>query len=167
MTTLTFPVTKSARPASSVSASYSARCSFLPQNMAFLYYLTGWRQIIIDPETCELVQKIRSLNPDGEYLFEKNGKRLHSSAWSYKLPRVCEKLHIGKPSEKSLYSLGKSMHKGRKNYASSLLHSGVDPKLVQEQMGHRDLKTTINYYDRDVEELEEMRKALLPVLEKL
>ena len=59
------------------------------------------------------------------------------------------------------------MHKGRKNYASSLLHSGVDPKLVQEQMGHQDLKTTINYYDHDVEELEEMRKALLPVLEKL
>ena len=127
----------------------------------------GWRQIIIDQETCELLQKIHSLNPLGEYLFEKNGKRVHSSAWSYKLPRVCKELHIGTPSERGRYSLGKSMHKGRKNYASTLLHSGVDPKLVQEQMGHQDLKTTINYYDRDIEGFEAMRKALLPVLAKL
>ena len=59
------------------------------------------------------------------------------------------------------------MHKGRKHYASKLLHYGVEPKFVQGQLGHKDIKTTLSYYDREVEEFEEKRDALLPILEKM
>ena len=127
----------------------------------------GWREIIIDAETADIVNRIRTLNPKGEYLFEKNGKRINANAWTKKLPRVCAKLNIGTKAENGNYVIKKSMHKGRKNYASTLLHSGVEPKFVQAQMGHTDLHTTLQYYNRDVEELEMKRKALLPILETM
>ena len=127
----------------------------------------GWRQIIIDEETHELVDKIHALNPDGEFLFEVDGKRVNANAWTKKLPRLCAKLDIGTRVEGANYVRKKSMHKGRKNYASTLLHSGIEPKFVQAQLGHTDLHTTLSYYDRDVEEFEERKAALLPVLEKM
>lgn len=76
-------------------------------------------------------------------------------------------LGIGQLSKNGCYAIRKSMHKGRKNYASTLLHAGVEPKYVQAQMGHKDISTTLQYYDRDVEEFDQKRDALLPVLEKL
>lgn len=127
----------------------------------------GWRQIIIDAETHEIIDKIHLLNPDGEYLFEKDDKRINANAWTKKLPRLCAKLKIGKLAANGKYVLKKSMHKGRKNYASILLHAGVEPKFVQAQMGHTDIHTTLSYYDRDVEDLDKKREALLPVLEKM
>lgn len=127
----------------------------------------GWREIIIDEETHELVDKIHALNTEGEFLFEVDGKRVNANAWTKKLPRLCAKLNIGLRAEGANYVLKKSMHKGRKNYASTLLHSGIEPKYVQAQMGHTDLHTTLSYYDRDVEEFDRKKKALLPVLETL
>lgn len=127
----------------------------------------GWREIIIDDETREIVEKIRSLNPRGTFLFEKNHKRINANSWTKKLPRLCAKLGIGNRVEGENYVVKKSMHKGRKNYASTLLHSGIEPKFVQAQMGHTDLHTTLSYYDRDVEEFDKRKAALLPVLEKM
>lgn len=135
----------------------------------------GWRQIIIGKSTMELVEKIRELNPDGEWLFESKGKRIHSNAWTKRLPRLCAKLGIGTRSTQIIngetaernYSLKKSPHKIRKNYASNLLHARIEPKFVQTQMGHADIQTTLKYYDRETEEFEEKKAALLPVLDNI
>ena len=135
----------------------------------------GWREVIIDRETEDLVKKIRSLNPDGEYLFMENDERIHENVWSKRLPRLCAKLGIGTRAVKTKngeiveanYVLKKSTHKSRKNYISNLLHSGVDPKFVQAQVGHTDVTTTLKYYDRIVEDFAARREALLPSLEKL
>ena len=55
----------------------------------------------------------------------------------------------------------------RTNYISNLLHSGVDLRFVQAQVGHTDVTTTLKYYDRIVEDFAARREALLPSLEKL
>ena len=48
----------------------------------------------------------------------------------------------------------RSTHKIRKTYASMLLSSGIDEKLVTSQMGHTDISLTkeIYYYNRDSDE---------------
>ncbi len=135
----------------------------------------GWREVIIDKEAEDLVKRIRSLNPDGEFLFEENGERIRENVWSKRLPRLCAKLGIGTRAVKTKngeileanYVLKKSTHKSRKNYISNLLHSGVDPKFVQAQVGHTDVTTTLKYYDRIVEDFETRKEALLPSLSKL
>ena len=135
----------------------------------------GWRQIIISKSVEELVNMIHDLNPSGDYLFEIGGRRIHANAWTKRLPRLCAKLGIGNKSirivngkeEVQNYSLKKSTHKIRKNYCSNLLHAKVEPKFVQEQMGHSDLHTTLTYYDRETEEFEEKKAILLPVLDKM
>jgi len=135
----------------------------------------GWREVIIDKETEDLVKKIKSLNPNGTFLFEANGKRIRENVWSKRLPRLCASLGIGTRAVRNEngeiieqnYVLKKSTHKSRKNYISNLLHSGVDPKFVQAQVGHTEVTTTLKYYDRIVEDFETRRQALLPSLEKL
>lgn len=135
----------------------------------------GWREVIIDQETETLVKKIRSFNPDGEFLFMENNERIHENVWSKRLPRLCAKLEIGTRAVRQRdgktytenYVLKKSTHKSRKNYISNLLHLGVDPKFVQVQVGHTDVTTTLKYYNRIVEDYSARREALLPSLEKL
>ena len=136
---------------------------------------SGWRQIIFDKATENLVRTIHSFNPDEDWLFVSKGERIKANAWTKKLPRTCAKLGIGKQATKIVngqeelrnYSLKKSPHKVRKNYCSTLLHSGVEPKLVQMQMGHSDIHTTLTYYDRDITGLEDKKTALIPVLDEM
>ncbi len=135
----------------------------------------GWRQIIISKSAEELVNKIHDLNPSGDYLFEIEGRRIHANAWTKRLPRLCAKLGIGNRAVRVVngksvcqnYSLKKSTHKIRKNYCSTLLHAKIEPKFVQGQMGHSDLQTTLKYYDRETEEFEEKKSALLSILDKM
>ena len=135
----------------------------------------GWREIIINDSAVNLVKMIRSFNPDGEWLFEVDGERIKANAWTKRLPRLCAKLGIGEKAVKVVngkevvqnYSLDKSTHKVRKNYCSTLLHAGIEPKFVPIQMGHTDLQTTLSYYDRDTEEFDVRKAALLPVLDKM
>ena len=128
----------------------------------------GWREVILDDSTLELVEKIHALNPDGCFLFEKNGHRIHANCWTKRLPRLCRHLGIGTPSERcDDLVVKKNTHKGRKHYISSLLHAKVEPKFIQSQVGHMDIQTTLSYYDRDIEDFETRRNALTPVLAEL
>lgn len=55
----------------------------------------------------------------------------------------------------------------RTNYISNLLHSGVDLRFVQAQVGHTDVTTALKYYYRITENIETRKQALLPSLAKL
>jgi integrase len=96
----------------------------------------GNRQVIIDSQTEELIREIRRLNPNGEYLFESDGKRCIGSSFTKKLERACNTIGI-KP---------RSMHKCRKTYATNLINANVPESLIIAQMGHIDIKTTRQYY---------------------
>jgi len=96
----------------------------------------GDRYVIVTTSAINTVESIKKLNPNGEYLFEKNSKRILASALNKRIIWACERLNICK----------RSSHKIRKTYGTTLINSNVDESFVIEQMGHSDIKTTKEYY---------------------
>lgn len=47
----------------------------------------------------------------------------------------------------------RSMHKLRKTYASYLLANGVEEKIAQAQLRHKDSTTTHKYYELEAESI--------------
>ena len=93
------------------------------------------------PERYEWIfDEIRKLNPEGVFVFEKDGKRLRTYQFDQKLETICRRLKIKK----------KSQNKIRKTYATILLDSNVQESLILSQMGHTDLATTKGYYYKDM-----------------
>lgn len=97
------------------------------------------RKIFVKASAIEIIREIRDLNPNGEYLFERAGKRIRSNAIRRALYRICDNLGIPR----------RSPHSIRRTYASILLTNGVDEAIVQTQMGHSDIKTTREHYQYD------------------
>lgn len=86
-----------------------------------------------------------------EYLFyDPSSGRIKSRAFDKKLRRICN--NVGIPQ--------RSMHKLRKTYTSILFANGVEEKIVQSQMRHKDSKTTHEYYEFFVRSQEYARKQL-------
>lgn len=50
---------------------------------------------------------------------------------------------------------GMNLHRYRHTYATVLLESGVNPRIVQKLMGHQDIETTLGTYSHVVEEVYE------------
>lgn len=96
----------------------------------------GNRYVLIDDEAMELIEKIRWLNPRGEYLFEINGKRCIGQSFTRKLQRACNTIGI-KP---------RSMHKCRKTYITNLINANVPESLIIAQVGHTDIRTSRQFY---------------------
>ena len=96
----------------------------------------GNRYVLIDDESMELIEKIRWLNPKGEYLFEINGKRCIGQSFTRKLERACNTIGI-KP---------RSMHKCRKTYITNLINANVPESLIIAQVGHTDIRTSRQFY---------------------
>lgn len=104
----------------------------------------GTREIFLTAEAIEIIQKLHRLNPFGEYLLMKDGKRIKAYRYTVRLKKICEQIGI-KP---------RTMHKLRKTYGTNLLNGNVDEKLVQSQMGHSSIAVTQQYYyynDKDDE----------------
>ena len=96
----------------------------------------GDRRVIIPHEVLPIVDEIRELNPDGEYLMMSQGKKFDKTVFNRRLYRACKDLGIPK----------RSMHKIRKTYGTILIDQGVPESLVMTQMGHSDITTTRKYY---------------------
>ncbi len=122
----------------------------------------GYREVAVPNETVLLIDLIKSISEDDEYLFVKNGIRTKAEFFSKKLVRICGYLGI-KP---------RSLHKLRKTYASILLDSGQVPdKIVIRQMGHTDIATTQGHYyfdrHRNNEKVVLISEVMQPVTELL
>ena len=99
----------------------------------------GIRKVII-PDSCGwVISEISKKSPEGEYLFEKNGKRVKTYQFSKKLSTICKRLDIPV----------RSLNKIRKTYASVLIDNNIEESLVISQMGHTDIRTTRQYYYKD------------------
>lgn len=97
---------------------------------------SGNRELIISDSAIRTLTQIQALNPNGEYLFMHNGKRICGSSFNKCLRRKCKKLNLNH----------RSTHKIRKTYGTTLLDSNVDDSFVSEQMGHSDVSTTRKLY---------------------
>lgn len=96
----------------------------------------GNRYVIITDSALETIEMIKQLNPDGEFLFEVNGKRIMAHNYNGGIVRMCKALSIPQ----------KSMHKIRRTYGTTLIDENVDESLIMEQMGHSDISTTQKFY---------------------
>ena len=96
----------------------------------------GIRSVIVPPEGLKIIDLVRLINSDGEYVFMDGDRRVKGDRFSGKLKRICGYLGIR----------ARSLHKVRKTYASVLLDSGCSEKLIMHQMGHTDIRTTLGHY---------------------
>lgn len=96
----------------------------------------GYREIILPESAKETIQEILSLNPNGEYLFMHDGKRIREHAYNKRLNIVCKQLGLAH----------RTTHKIRKTYGTTLLDNNVTESFVAEQMGHTDISTTRKLY---------------------
>ena len=114
----------------------------------------GCRDMIITERTVDTIEKIKAFGGK-EYLFEKNGKRINAGSFGKQIITVCKKLGIPP----------RSMHKIRKTYATILIDSDVDESIIAEQMGHKDITCTKQYYyfsNKGIEEREaQIAKAVV------
>ncbi len=114
----------------------------------------GTRKVFLTPRAVEIIQQVKKINPEGTYLFEKNGKRMRGKAFSQKCVWLCKKAGI----------VPKSLHKCRKTYATRLVNAKVDESLIRSQMGHIDFSTTKNYYYFNDKDEDEARKIVMDAL---
>lgn len=96
----------------------------------------GDRYVFCTDKAQRTVERILSKNPNGKYLFEKNGKRVCEFSFANAITTTCQKLDIPV----------RSMHKIRKTYGTTLIDGGVDESIIIEQMGHSDIHCTKQYY---------------------
>lgn len=114
----------------------------------------GIRDVILTDGGKETLRKILEINPDGEYLFENNGKRIRGNTFNKHLGVVL----------KSLGMEHRSIHKLRKTYITTLIDSGCDDSTIMKQVGHKSIETSRGYYyfSNKVKEhrMEQIRNAI-------
>lgn len=111
----------------------------------------GVRFAILPQKYGWILDEILKLNPDGKYLFEKNGNRVKTYSFRRRLRYICEnKLHIA----------AKSPHKIRKTYGSILLDGRVKESTILDTMGHTDIACTKGHYYFDRTTIEDKRNEL-------
>lgn len=110
----------------------------------------GIRRVIIRDSDKWILQRIRSINPFGEYLFEINGERMHTPQFRTRMQTICKHAKV----------VRKSPNKIRKTYASIMIDSGVNESLLIGQIGHTDISTTKNHYYKNRKNLEEKAKII-------
>jgi Site-specific recombinase XerD len=96
----------------------------------------GNRYVIITDSAIATIERVKLLNPNSEFMFAVNGKRILTNSYNDGIARVCKELNIAR----------KSMHKIRRTYGTTLLDNNVDDSVIMEQMGHSDISTTKKFY---------------------
>ena len=113
----------------------------------------GVRTVVLPESFSWIPRKVRTVNPFSEYVFVRDGRRLTTQSVRMRLKRVCRKLGI----------YHKSPHKIRKTYCTILLDSGVDKRLIIEQVGHTDISCTENHYHRNRRDVDAKKEILSAV----
>ena len=86
----------------------------------------GFRYQPLTSEALRILEKIRKLNPDGEFILMKDGKQLNTYTFNRWLKRYCESCSIPV----------RSSHKIRFSVAPILYDSGVPNTVLQQLPGH-------------------------------
>lgn len=98
---------------------------------------SGLRNILITPTCQDILNTIRTLTYGKEYIFtSKKGIRIRSNTLNKRLTNILNKLNLPHYS----------FHTLRKTYATALIDSNCDKSLIQSQLGHSTIETTLKYY---------------------
>lgn len=105
----------------------------------------GIREVAIPKDYQFLLNKMRLMNPFGEYVFvDKNGERLHTNAFRKRSYLICNKLGIYK----------KSPNKARKTVGTILFDERLDNNLIIRQMGWASPAVGESHYHRNRKSME-------------
>jgi len=99
---------------------------------------SGIREIVIPSSYRWLIRNLHQRSADGEYVFtDVKGNRIPTYKIRKREYAVCRKVGVHK----------KSPHKIRATYDTILLDAKVDNRMIKDQMGHADIRTSeINYH---------------------
>lgn len=111
----------------------------------------GVRTAIIPESYAWIANRIKLMNPFGEYIFTQDtGERMTTNCIRRRLEKINKKLNL----------VCKSPHKIRKTYGTILLDNNIDNDLVIGMMGHSTILCTENYYHRNRKGIETKSKII-------
>ena len=110
----------------------------------------GIRNIVVPDYFMWVLDIMKSIKNNNEYVFTNIHGRLKTQAVRKRLYQICDKLNIPV----------RSPHKVRKTYGSILLDNNVDNNFVLQQMGHTEILTTEKHYHRNRKRIDEKRKIV-------
>lgn len=99
----------------------------------------GCRTVVLPKKYQYLLTSLWWGSSNSEFVFEFNGKRIHTNAVRKKLARVCKQ--VGVPY--------KPPHKIRKTFCSILLDNNISSSFITSQMGHTDISTSEIFYHKN------------------
>ena len=94
----------------------------------------------ISDKGVEILKKMKSLNPDGEFLFMYNGRPINTDTFNRRLKRYCDSIGIDYLPSHALRFTG----------ASILYDSGAKMTEIQKLLGHSNLKMSMHYLQQHV-----------------
>ena len=113
------------------------------------------REVVVPNSCIRIIDRIQALQYRKRMLETNLFPGATPSNIQFKMYRLCDALGIKR----------RSPHKGRKTYISTLLNDGFDVDFVREQVGHKELQTTLNCYTysttRREEQVEKLQKSLV------
>lgn len=113
----------------------------------------GKRDMPLTPAAKKLLERIRMLNPNSEYIFIRNGRPLSTCTFNRRLKKCCEELGIEY----------RSSHKVRFSTASIMHKNGVEDTQLQKLLGHTTLSMT-RHYLRNVSGQDELINKMSNIL---
>lgn len=97
---------------------------------------SGYRTIPLSKKAKKILEEIKKLSPDSEYLFTQfDGERMTSRSFNYWLEKYCRDAGVK----------FKSSHCIRRTFASRLYAEGMPLEEISVYMGHEDIDTTKGY----------------------
>ncbi|MDD3509542.1 MAG: tyrosine-type recombinase/integrase [Parabacteroides sp.] len=118
------------------------------------YADAGMRYLPLTKACKKILEEVKLINPDSEYLFIKDGKPLATCTFNRRLMKCCAELGIEY----------RSSHKIRYSTASILHKEGIEDTELQSMLGHTTLTMT-NHYLKNVTPSKETFKKLDSILD--
>jgi integrase len=116
----------------------------------------GFRDLPLIPKALEVLDRIKEVNPDSDYLFlQIDNQPITTVTFNRRIKAICKKLNIPY----------RSSHKIRFCVASLLYKDGIPATVIQGLLGHSTLAMTLHYL-RNVTPKDEVFSQVTAVLSK-
>lgn len=114
----------------------------------------GFRNIPLTPKARDIIEKIKELNPDGEFILMYEGKPLTTLTFNRHLKAFCKEAGV----------TYRSSHKIRFCVASAMYEKGIPATKLQKLLGHSNLAMTLKYF-KDITPENDCYESMVEILD--